>query len=162
MLWTLYSVFHSAPAEGPLLTFAMKLVFFRRTAHLVRYLSGITAGTWSSLCVFGGFAVRSAHCARLFLTVVRFRAQLCVPFDRRCGQFRAGGRESDAREAREARQQSWGKRLLPHNVAEPGLNRGSGRRIGASRVFGLFFQNRFKGHATVVVARFRVPWSRPV
>ena len=56
---------------------------------------------------------------------------------------------SPAREAREARQQSWGKRLLPHNVAEPGLNRGSGRRIGASRVFDLFFLNRFKGHATV-------------
>ena len=36
---------------------------------------------------------------------------------------------------------------MPHNVAEPALNRGSGRRIGASRVFGLFFQNRFKGHA---------------
>ena len=67
LLWTLYSVFHSAPAEGPLLAFAMKLFFFRRTAHLVRYPSGITAGTWSSLCVFAGFAVRSAHGARLFL-----------------------------------------------------------------------------------------------
>ena len=67
MLWTLYSVFHSAPAEGPLSVFAMKLFFFRRTSHLVRYPSGITAGTWSSLCVFAGFAVRSAHGARLFL-----------------------------------------------------------------------------------------------
>jgi len=67
MLWTLHSVFHSAPAEGPLSVFAMKLVFFRRTSHLVRYPSGITAGTWSLSCVFGGFAVRSAHCARLFL-----------------------------------------------------------------------------------------------
>ena len=124
MLWTLHSVFHSAPAEGPLSVFAMKLVFFRRTSHLVRYPSGITAGTWSLSCVFGGFAVR-------------------------CGQFRAGGRESDAREAREARQQSWGRRLLPHDVAEQDLNSCSGRRTGASRVFGPFFQKLFKGHATV-------------
>ena len=45
----------------------MKPVFFRRTSHLVRYPSGITAGTSSSLCVFAGFAVRSARGARLFL-----------------------------------------------------------------------------------------------
>ena len=67
LLWTLHSVFHTTPAEGPFSAFAMKPVFFRRTSHLVRYPSGITAGTWSSLCVFAGFAVRSAHGARLFL-----------------------------------------------------------------------------------------------